>query len=198
MQKSTFEPLPISSVLAFPDTSVNKRNDIDRATTYMFIFGFVICSHVAWSAFGAKYRRSQQKLFKPALWYKHLDPILGLDVLWICAKAVAGNRLLEVTQNLLSPFGRTVSYLHLGRQAVLTIDPVNLKSMLSVRFADFGLGGTRKNGLQPLFGTGIFNSDGEIWKVGKPVNLDHFRISMYLLQELLEPSRYTSTISVSG
>ncbi|KAJ5151382.1 cytochrome P450 [Penicillium canariense] len=32
------------------------------------------------------------------------------------------------------------------------------------RFQDFGLGPTRKKGLQPLFGNGIFNSDGAVWK----------------------------------
>ena len=61
--------------------------------------------------------------------------------------------------------GRTVSYLHLGRQAVLTADPENLKVMLAKNFQDFGLGDTRKDGLKPLFGSGIFNFDGQVWQV---------------------------------
>jgi cytochrome P450 len=74
---------------------------------------------------------------------------------------------LEFTAELISRFGGTVTYLSLGRQAVYTIDPANLHTMLAdrTRFQDFGHGPTRKKGLQPLFGNGIFNSDGAVWKV---------------------------------
>lgn len=105
---------------------------------------------------------------RPALWYNHADPLLGLDILWKCAWAVAHSSLLETTRNLVVPFGRTVSYLVIGKQAVFTIDPANLKVMLSGQFGDYSLGSTRKTSLNALFGNGIFNSDGEIWKVRRP------------------------------
>jgi hypothetical protein len=99
------------------------------------------------------------------IWYAHLDPLLGLDVLYVLGRAVTQHRLLTVTRAIISAYPRTLSWLCFGKQAVLTIDPENIKVMLSTRFSDFGLGRTRKEGLEPLFGKGVFNSDGEVWKV---------------------------------
>jgi hypothetical protein len=166
MEKSPFASIPRNSVLAFPDLDISPRRDGDRFTTYAFLFSCVICLHAAATIFASKSRQSRQTTFhKQPVWLNHLDPILGLDILWHYGKAVAQGRLLEWTRGLLTTTGPTFSWLYLGRQAILTLDPVNLKTMLSDRFDDFGLGDTRKNGLRPLFGSGIFNSDGAIWKV---------------------------------
>jgi hypothetical protein len=116
-----------------------------------------------------KIARSQAlHAYNKPLWYPHKDPILGLDILLDLARAIYNHRFLAFTAELISRFGGTVTYLSLGRQAVYTIDPANLHTMLAdrIRFQDFGLGPTRKKSLQPLFGNGIFNSDGAVWKVG--------------------------------
>ncbi|KAL3479517.1 cytochrome P450 [Aspergillus californicus] len=99
-------------------------------------------------------------------WYPHKDPILGLDVLYSLAIAVFNHRFLEFTAKLISRYGGTITYLTLGRQAVYTIDPVNMHAMLidRTRSQDFGVGPSRKEGLKPLFGDGIFTSDGAAWK----------------------------------
>ncbi|KAH8704943.1 cytochrome P450 [Talaromyces proteolyticus] len=104
--------------------------------------------------------------YEKPLWYPHKDPILGLDVLFDLARAVYNHRFLEFTAEMISRFNGTITYLSLGRQAVYTVDPANLHAMLSdrIRFKDFGHGPTRRQSLQPLFGSGIFNSDGAVWK----------------------------------
>lgn len=111
--------------------------------------------------------------YEKPLWYPHKDPILGLDTLLNLARAVNNHRFLEFTAELISRFGGTVTYLSLGQEAVYTIDPANLHTMLADRtsFHDFGHGPTRRKDFQPLFGNGIFNSDGALWKVRlKPVS----------------------------
>lgn len=50
----------------------------------------------------------------------------------------------------------------LGRGFIITIEPENIKAVLSTRFQDFSLG-NREQTLGPLLGKGIFNSDGETW-----------------------------------
>ncbi|KAL8942225.1 MAG: hypothetical protein Q9211_001492 [Gyalolechia sp. 1 TL-2023] len=50
-----------------------------------------------------------------------------------------------------------------GQIGYLTTDPRNLESMLSTRFEDWGLG-TRRAGLFPMLGEGIFTQDGRPWK----------------------------------
>ncbi|KAH8170137.1 cytochrome p450 domain-containing protein [Sarocladium implicatum] len=46
---------------------------------------------------------------------------------------------------------------------LLTVDPENLEALLNSRFEDFGLG-SRRMGLLPLLGEGIFTQDGLAWK----------------------------------
>lgn len=48
----------------------------------------------------------------------------------------------------------------LTRTFVSTVEPENLKSVLAGDFASWGLGGVRKGLLRPLFGEGIFTTDG--------------------------------------
>jgi len=166
MDNSAFLSIPRVSDPALLELAIASRRDGGHVAVYALLFIFSICAHATWTALRGRYRQSEQKSpIGRTVWYKHLDPLLGLDVLWMCAKGFAQSRLLEVTRNFVSEV-KTVSYLYLGKQAVLTIDPTNLKAMLSVRFLDFGLGSTRKKSLQPLFGNAIFNSDGESWKVG--------------------------------
>lgn len=100
-------------------------------------------------------------------WYPHKDPVLGLDVLFDIAQSVYNHRFLTFTADLINRFNGTITYLSLGRQAVYTINPANLHAMLAdrTRCQDFGLGPTRRQNWKPLFGSGIFNSDGAIWKV---------------------------------
>ncbi|KAL8629817.1 hypothetical protein Q9189_004490 [Teloschistes chrysophthalmus] len=50
-----------------------------------------------------------------------------------------------------------------GQVGYLTTDPRNLESMLSTRFEDWGLG-SRRAGLFPMLGEGIFTQDGRPWK----------------------------------
>lgn len=51
----------------------------------------------------------------------------------------------------------------MGQDFICTIDPENIKAILSTNFADFGLGG-RSESLSPLLGRGIFVSDGPKWE----------------------------------
>ncbi|KAJ0310983.1 uncharacterized protein N0V96_008802 [Colletotrichum fioriniae] len=50
----------------------------------------------------------------------------------------------------------------LGEGYTIT-DPVNIEAILSTRFEDFGLG-SRRMGLMPLLGEGIFTQDGPAWR----------------------------------
>ncbi|KAF4775158.1 cytochrome P450 CYP4/CYP19/CYP26 subfamilies [Colletotrichum scovillei] len=50
----------------------------------------------------------------------------------------------------------------LGEGYIIT-DPVNIEAILSTRFEDFNLG-SRRMGLMPLLGEGIFTQDGPAWR----------------------------------
>jgi hypothetical protein len=128
---------------------------------YLFLY-------MSWS----KYRKSiahsrlkQQERCQPAVGYPHRDRILGLDLLWKLTKALQNHTFLETTRELLQQEYNTIEYLVLGNKAIVTIEPENVKTILSSKFQEFGLGNPRKRSLKPLFGDGIFNVDGMMWNV---------------------------------
>lgn len=102
---------------------------------------------------------------RPAVGYPHRERILGLDLLWISMKSLQNHTFLETTREILYRGRNSIEYLVLGNTAVITIEPENIKTILSSKFQDFGLGQARKKSLEPLFGDGIFNVDGMMWNV---------------------------------
>jgi hypothetical protein len=102
---------------------------------------------------------------QPAVGYPHRERIFGLDLLWICTKALRNHNFLETTGEIVHRGRNTIEYLVLGKKAIITIEPENVKTILSLKFQDFGLGRARKQSLKPLFGEGIFNVDGMMWNV---------------------------------
>jgi len=137
-------------------------------TSYLLIFCFIFCAEKTWTTFrSTKVPLSKSKptpQFETPVWYPHKDPFLGFDVFLVCAKGIFSYTYLATIARIISRHGTTLSYLFLGRQTVITVDPENLKALLSERFHDFGLGNVRTSSLQPLLGGGIFNSDGSAWK----------------------------------
>ncbi len=58
-----------------------------------------------------------------------------------------------------------MEYLFFGKTAIVTMEPQNIRAVLSTKFRDFVLGEERMQSLKPLLGNGIFNVNGEAWKV---------------------------------
>jgi hypothetical protein len=152
------------------------KTSIDRSILFVIVW---LCSAIVyfrWTQRSAREAVMTRLGCKPGLTYPHREPILGLDVLWMCAKALNSSSYLATTQRLIQDFGNTVQYLFFGRKAIVTTEPENIKAILSSKFQDFSLGTTRKNALQPLFGDGIFNVDGPAWKVRRSRCLHQSRV----------------------
>jgi cytochrome P450 len=52
----------------------------------------------------------------------------------------------------------------MGLNVVTTCEPENLKTVLALNFSDYNLHQLRKKGLDPIFGKGIFTTDGAEWE----------------------------------
>ncbi|PFH63112.1 hypothetical protein XA68_17756 [Ophiocordyceps unilateralis] len=50
------------------------------------------------------------------------------------------------------------------RDGLFTVDPQNIKTMLALKFKDFGLGVNRTDNFRPLLGDGIFAANGQKWE----------------------------------
>ncbi|KAH6605190.1 hypothetical protein Trco_006897 [Trichoderma cornu-damae] len=76
--------------------------------------------------------------------YPHRDPIFGLDLLRVTAKALKEYRLLQMWDDLLHNFGGTYWFNAMGKWMVLTSEPENFKAILSTRFEDWPMKSTRQ------------------------------------------------------
>ena len=111
----------------------------------------------------ARRRMIKEHGCKPAKKLPVMDPIFGLDLLYSSLGALKRHTFMEETQARFNEMGNTYQSHMVGKTAILTIEPENLKTMLSLKFKDFGLGPQRRAFL-PLLGAGIFTTDGAAWQ----------------------------------
>ena len=115
----------------------------------------------------ALHRRRQRMIAehgcKPCPHRYNTDNIIGLNVLLETARntrlrrLLPGNRARFLKQKTHTFLTRMIHY-----PFVATAEPENIKTILSLRFKDYGFG-NRSASFTPLLGPGIFNNDGEKW-----------------------------------
>ncbi|SMY29265.1 unnamed protein product [Zymoseptoria tritici ST99CH_1A5] len=88
--------------------------------------------------------------------------ILGLDTLPDLIRAIRQHRLLDLGCEVFERYGHTFSATELGRDHIVTIDPDNIKTVLSLQFKDYAVG-YRLDAFRPLLGESVFDTDGEAW-----------------------------------
>lgn len=70
--------------------------------------------------------------------------------------------------------------------AITSCEPENVKTVLSLKFKDFELPGLRKRGFHPLFGKGIFTTDGAEWEHSRAMLRPNFTRSQVADLDMLE------------
>jgi cytochrome P450 len=95
-------------------------------------------------------------------WYPLKDPILGLDNLFQTMAAAKEHRLMERAVHNYRTIGNTFGNKLFTQKVIVTCEPQNVKTILSLRFKEFGIG-NREITLGPLLGQGIFTMDGQFW-----------------------------------
>ncbi|KAK2808588.1 hypothetical protein FQN50_004620 [Emmonsiellopsis sp. PD_5] len=112
----------------------------------------------------ARRRMIKENGCKPAAVYPHWDPIFGLDLVLNIVGHAKRNASLEAGQKRFHKHGNTYTHETLGTHMITTCEPENVKTVLSLKFSDYSLSHLRKIGFLPLFGTGIFTTDGKEWE----------------------------------
>lgn len=90
------------------------------------------------------------------------DPFLGLDTIPSVIRAFRQHKVLEKSCERFRIYGNTFTVKELLRRAILTVEPENIKTILSLNFKDYGIG-HRLEQFKPLLGAGIFDTDGAHW-----------------------------------
>lgn len=91
------------------------------------------------------------------------DPFLAIDFVWKTLQNARKDRYLEGTHERFQLYGTTFASKHMNYNTIHTNDHQNVKQILAARFEDFKLSSFRVDAMIPLFGKGIFTTNGELW-----------------------------------
>ncbi|KAF9471160.1 cytochrome P450 monooxygenase pc-2 [Pholiota conissans] len=92
----------------------------------------------------------------------------------------------EVFQGWAEEHGNVVQFDIITSSSIITVEPDHLKAMLSTKVQSFEKGLVLRNQMDSLLGTGIFNTDGEMWKFHRSITRPFFsrdRISDFKIYE---------------
>ena len=91
--------------------------------------------------------------------------VIGYRTLLENIAGINQHNFLELIRNRYIRLGNnTMMQRMIFTDMIQTIEPDNLKTMLSVNFKDFSLGDRRTSALIPFLGHGIFSTDGVAWQ----------------------------------
>lgn len=91
------------------------------------------------------------------------DPIIGLSFILETIRRAKKSEYMQVTLERFRCFGTTYVNKRLLYETISTIDGENVKAIMTTNFEDFEMPAIRVKALKPLFGDGIFVSDGARW-----------------------------------
>lgn len=113
---------------------------------------------------------AQKNGTQPARKLPQWEQWVGIQNVLEMLRAAKNHGILELGLRRYTAMGKTFETKALGRSFTHTIDPENIKTVLSTNFKDFAVG-QRIDTLGPLLGSGIFTTDGAAW--------EHSRVSCY-------------------
>jgi cytochrome P450 len=114
---------------------------------------------------------------KPCPKYPHKDPIFGFDLFRENLELSKTGGLWTKLQERYARINggvNTFTNLLLGEEMINTAEPDNIKAILATQFKDFNLSTRRKESFQPVFGHGIFTTDGSAWEASRALLRPNF------------------------
>ncbi|OJJ98984.1 hypothetical protein ASPACDRAFT_1881697 [Aspergillus aculeatus ATCC 16872] len=110
---------------------------------------------------------------QPITHYNNKDPVLGLDEIYRGITTAKRHKALESITQRFQLHGNTFASRRLLKYTIVTIEPENIKTILSTRFRGYGLA-HRLPIFQPLLGEGIYDTDGAHWATSRALIRPNF------------------------
>ena len=101
---------------------------------------------------------------KPPIRFPVWDPLLGIDVIYKTVKAHSDKTMLSTMRARHAHYGMTYSSRMATISSISTIEPENLKAILSTYFKDFHVGLPRRRAFGPVVANSILIADGVEWE----------------------------------
>lgn len=150
-------------------------------------FLFAYFTYRRLSAGPSRRRLAKANDCKPVRKVPSIEPFLGLDILYQNLKAYRQHRTLEWIDGWFNEEGvNTVALSALGSQTIASIEPDNIKTVLSLDFSSWSLGEARRKAFAGFLGNGIFTSDGDAWHRSRQMLRPNFERSQIADLDLLE------------
>lgn len=92
------------------------------------------------------------------------DPFFGIDTIYDALRAVSSKTFLSQKRAHYECYGNTFSSRLSTLSVISTIEPENIKTILSTAFKDFVVGAPRRNAFSPVIANSILISDGKQWE----------------------------------
>lgn len=132
------------------------------SVAFALVFGLAILALVRVRQFWIRRQFARRHGCQPVEQSFSRDPLLGLDGIITVLRSLHQHKYLEQGCELFRRHGNTIIGTELLKRTIVTIEPQNIKTILSLNFNDYGIG-HRLGSFKPLLGAGIFDTDGEHW-----------------------------------
>ncbi|KAK7445180.1 Protein kinase alk2 [Stygiomarasmius scandens] len=146
---------------------------------WAWVLAFPTVHLLAWSvsSFYAQYLMKKEAAAKDAIFAPRVKEgsfkIIG---------SIRDGYMGEAMHEWSKQYGNSYIFRVLGVDRFLTIEPEHIKAILATQFDDFHKGDMEEDQFKSLLGSGVFNSDGEMWKFHRNMTRPFFsktRISDY-------------------
>ncbi|KAL8824213.1 MAG: hypothetical protein Q9191_005214 [Dirinaria sp. TL-2023a] len=101
---------------------------------------------------------------KPPSRFPVRDPLLGLDVIYNAIRSVKRKTFLSDTKSHYEKYGNTHTSRLTTYPVLCTIEPENIKTVISTNFKDFVTGTSRRMAFGPFMAKSILVADGVEWE----------------------------------
>lgn len=92
------------------------------------------------------------------------DPVLGLDIMYKSVQAHHSRTLLKTKRSQHEVHGVTHSSRLTSTPTINTIEPENIKAVMTTNFKDFAVGTPRRRAFSPLITNSVLVADGAEWE----------------------------------
>lgn len=115
------------------------------------------------------------------------EPFLGLDYMYKCVQNAKRGYYMRFQRSRFQEYGTTFAIRRSLFDTLHTVDPENIKFILATGFENYKLATLRVKAMMPLFGTGIFTTDGPAWAHSRAILRPSFtRQNMAPLLRMME------------
>lgn len=112
----------------------------------------------------------------------------GLDIVLDISRNSEQHTSLQSAVDAYRTYGNTFEQRFMGAIFINTIDPENIKAVISTHFANFDMGKRRRQASIPLLGLGIFNNEEGQWRHSRRLFRPAFHYShLRQVEDLFEP-----------